>query len=68
MVDFTSTEEETVAQTLSQVRLRVQNVTIAQDAGDAQLQHEAQAVDKHDAIYQTNDVNRSKGQRPTIIS
>ena len=51
VVSLTSVEQIAATPTLPQVGLRVQNVVLAQDAEDAHLQQNAQAVDEHCAIY-----------------
>ena len=51
IVNLGSIEEENAPHTLAQVGLRVQNMTLAQDASNAQLQEEAQEVDEHDGLY-----------------
>lgn len=48
-------EEIEAAQTMLSVGLRVQNVVLAQDAGDAQLQQEAIHIDEHSIIYHRDD-------------
>lgn len=52
IVDLTLTEQEQAATTLLQLGLRVQGVTLAQDAADAQLQRQALPIDEHAALYQ----------------
>jgi hypothetical protein len=42
--------DEDAAETLAQLGLRVQGVTLPQNAGDARLQQEAVAIDEHDAL------------------
>ena len=54
-----SIEEETAPQTLAQVGLRVQGLTLAQDLADMESQHKAESVDEHNTLYVTalNDTN-----------
>src|SRR2546421_488697 len=44
-------EEQEAAQTLLELGLRVQNVTLAEDTYDAKLQQDATHVDEHDELY-----------------
>jgi hypothetical protein len=44
-------EDHDAAQTLVALGLRVQNVVIAQDTADAQLQQEAIEVNEHNILY-----------------
>lgn len=44
-------EDLVAAQTLQSLGLRIQNVILAQDAGDAQMQHDATSVDEHYTLY-----------------
>jgi hypothetical protein len=46
---------EDAAETLAQLGLRVQGVTVAQDAGAARVQQGAIAVDEHDQLYRAAD-------------
>ena len=54
IINLSSVEEETTPQTLAQVGLRVQNITLARDASNTELQHKAEAVDEHDILYETD--------------
>ena len=60
IINLSLIEEEAASQTLSQVGLRVQNLTLAQDSADAHLQQEAQPVDEHDAIYDAPALDRTE--------
>lgn len=48
-------EDQEAAQTLLALGLRVQNVVLAQDASDAQLQRDAIPVDEHNVLYDENE-------------
>jgi len=50
IMDFAFTDVDT-AETLTQLGLRVQGVTLAQDPANTRLQHGALAVNAHDALY-----------------
>ena len=60
-MDFAFTDVDT-AETLTQLGLRVQGVTLAQDPANTRLQHGALAVNAHDALYQNNGVRTVGGQ------
>ena len=60
--------EEDAAITLTQLGLRVQGVTLAQDAGDARLQQEAVPVDEHEALYQDNHLATGNHQQQNIAN
>lgn len=55
LVDLTLNEEEAAAITLTQLGLRVQGVTIAQDFTQVQDQEGATAVDEHDTLYERHE-------------
>lgn len=44
-------------QTLDALQLRVQNMTLAQDAGDARLQQDAIPVNEHDGLYTNTNLS-----------
>lgn len=58
--------DEDAAETLTQLGLRVQGVTLAQDAGAAHIQQGAVAVNEHDQLYHadTQAINRSQQSPP----
>ncbi len=69
IINLGSLEEDIGAQTLAQVGLRVQDMTLAQDANDAQLQYVAQDVDEHDLLYETDsteNINRNSDSQPAV--
>ena len=47
--------DQDAAETLAQLGLRTQGLTLAQDANDARLQQAAVAVDEHDGLYHDED-------------
>ena len=55
IVNLALTEEEAAAMTLTQLGLRVQGVTLAQDAADAREQEQATAIDEHQTLYEDNE-------------
>lgn len=55
IVNLALTEEEAAAVTLTQLGLRVQGVTLAQDATDARQQEQATAIDEHQTLYEDHE-------------
>ena len=69
VINIGSILEEIGPQTLAQVGLRVQNMVLAQNVSDAQLQHVARNIDEHDSLYEsgtTDNVNRAGDSQPSV--
>ena len=62
VVDLSTSAEEEAAVTLTQLGLRVQDVTLAQDSQDARLQQDSLPIEEHDTLYQT--VTKTASRRP----
>jgi hypothetical protein len=58
--------EEVVPPTLAQLGLRVQDLTLAQDPADAQLQQQSVEVDDHHTLYHTD--LQSPANSPNLLS
>ena len=56
--------EQDAAETLTQLGLRVQGVTLAQDTGAAHVQQGAIAVNKHDQLYRATNTRRAINRSP----
>ena len=61
-------EDVQAAQTLQSLGLRIQNVLLAQDAEDAQLQHGATPVDEHHALYYEDEPTAGTPQNASDLS
>jgi hypothetical protein len=59
IVNFTTSVEEDAAATLLQLGLRVQDLTLPQNAAEAELQRDATDANEHHAIY--SETERAKG-------
>jgi hypothetical protein len=61
-------EDVQAAQTLQSLGLRIQNVLLAQDAEDAQLQHGATPVDEHHTLYYEDEPTAGAPQNASDLS
>ena len=55
MIDLTSAETEIAPATLPQLGLRIQNLTLAQDPGSAQLQRDTLPINEHPTLYNNDE-------------